>query len=223
MIHGDFSRQISEFEEILQKVAKEITGGVLLERLSPMDLWRKCEASVTRLKDLAEGSRDSMLILKPERAVTIERCCKAFVQALTTFKDILFQKSSDPKANSRLAFEQLREAVNEGSDFLVLMKEIRETPSAVIEAILTLRETVESKAKVVTIQTTKDVQPMLERLTKSIAALRESLISLEHALSEVKERLHALEEESTRFGFEEAVSVLKPTKKNENVQEEAKL
>lgn len=203
MIREDFSRQIGEFEEILEKLAKEITEVVLLERLPPMDLWGKCETHVTRLRDLAENIREFMLALKPDKAFTVEQHCKAFVQALTTFKDILFQKSSDPLANSRLAFEQLREALNKGSDFLALMKETREKPSPVIEAVLKLREAVESKAKVVTIQTTKDVQPMLERLAKCIAALRESLTVLDRALGEVKERLRVLEEESIRFSFEE--------------------
>jgi hypothetical protein len=209
LIREDFSRQISEFEEVLEKLAKEITEVVLLERLPPMDLWAKCEACVTRLKDLAQNSRDSMLTLKPEKAFTIEQHCKAFVQALTNFKDILFQKSADPLANSRLAFEQLREALNKGSDFLVLMKEIRQKPSSVIDAVLKLREAVESKAKVVTIQTTKDVQPMLERLANCIAALRDSIVVLDRALSEVKERLHVLEEESIKFGFEETTNIRK--------------
>jgi len=199
MIREDFGKLSKEFEETLQHLATDITTGVLFERLPPMDLWKRAEASVTRLKDLAESCKESMLILKPEQAVTIEERFNAFSQALTNFRDILFQNSAEPLANSRLAFEQLRHATVEGSDFLMQIREVRDNPSPVINEVLRLREALEAKGTVVTIEAPESIQPMLERLMRDIEALRTALTALEQAFQNVKERVRALQDDSLRF------------------------
>jgi hypothetical protein len=216
VIREDFSKLCKEFEEILQRLASDVAGSVLFERLAPMDLWKQAEASVTRLKDLAEDCEDLMLILKPEQAVAIEQRFSVFSQGLTNFREILFQNSAEPLANSRLAFEQLRGAVVAGSEFLLLMKEVRDNPSPLVSEVLRLREALESGGRVVTIEAPESVQPMLELLARDIEALRGALAGLERALVDVKERVRVLQDDSIRFASnEESIA-----KKKETVKEE---
>jgi len=200
VIREEFRQQVGEFEEILQRLATDIASGVLFERLQPQELWNKTKDSATRLMELTESLRGLMLILKPEKAPAIEQHFKKVSQALTTFKDILFQKSPDPFANSRLAFEQLRKAIADGSDFLVLMREVKENPSKLIDAVLRLREASEAKGPVITIQAPREIQPVLARLVQRLEALRASIMAAEKALGEAKEQIRNLQEESLKFG-----------------------
>ena len=219
MIREDFSRLTKEFEETLQQLASDIAGGVLFERLAPMDLWKRAEASVTRLKDLAEDCKELMLILKPERAIVIEQRFSVFSQGLTNFREILFQTSAEPLANSRLALEQLRGAVADGSEFLLLAKEVNDNPSPLIGEVLRLREALESGGRVVTIEAPESVQPMLERLVRDIEALRSALGALERAVLDVKERVHVLQDDSVKFASpDEAVSKKEAVKEDKASQ-----
>lgn len=136
MVRSEFEEKIGEFEEILQKVAGEIANGTLSEKLPPSELLKKAENHIDCLRDLATASEEIMLILKPEGAPTVQSKCKNVVQTLTTFRDILLQNTTDPLANSRLAFEQLRKALTDGSDLLFLMREVRDTPSPLIKYVL---------------------------------------------------------------------------------------
>jgi hypothetical protein len=203
LIHERFRTQLSEFEENLQKLAKDIASGIIFERLEPSELWKRAENTVTRLKELVESLRTLMLILKPENAPLIEAQYANITKSLTNFKEILFQKTPDPLANSRLAFEQLRKAVTDGSDFLVLMRQIRDEPSPVIDAVLRLKATAEAKGPVVTIEAPKELQPLLEKMSKHVEAIRASIISAEKALGEVKEHLRKMQEEYLQLGSSE--------------------
>jgi len=205
--------QLSQFEENLQKLAKDIASGIIFERLEPNELWKKAEETVTNLTQLLESLHEKMLILKPEKAPLIESQYVNMAKSLRNFKEILFQKTSDPLANSRLAFEQLRKAVTDGSDLLVLMRQIRDEPSQIIDAILRLKAAAETKGPVVTIEAPKEVQPMLEKIFKHIEAARASVISAEKALGEVKEHLRNMQRECLQINN---------TKKEETVAESSK-
>jgi len=194
LVLEEFSHRVSELETVLQKVATGIASGALLERVQPMDLWNKSEASVTLLKMLAENCRETMTLLKPEKASAVEQRFRALTQPLNVFRDILFQKSNDPLANSRLAFEQLRKALMEGSDFLVLAKEIRGNPSPAIQEILRLREEKEGVGDLTSAVPIPDAQHRQAHLLRQIEALRLCVTSMEKALSELKERLVSIEE-----------------------------
>lgn len=136
MVRSEFEEKIGEFEDILQKVAGEIANGTLSEKLPPSELLKKAENHIDCLRDLATASEETMFILEPEGAPTVQSKCKNVVQTLTTFRDILLQNTTDPLANSRLAFEQLRKALTDGSDLLFLMREVRDTPSPLIKYVL---------------------------------------------------------------------------------------
>jgi len=219
LLREDFNRSAKEFEEMLQQLSANITTGILFERSPPMDLWKHAEADVTRLKDLAERCKEFMLVLKPEKAAVIEQKFGAFFQGLSNFREILFQNSSEPLANSRLAFEQLRGAVVYGSEFLLLMKEVRDNPSPMVVEVLRLREVLASGGRVVTIEVPESVQPMLERLTRDIENLHSALTVLERAVAEVKERVRVLQENSIQFAVSNASSSVKKERDEENKQQ----
>ncbi len=190
---------MSEFEEVLQKVASDIASGVLFEKLPPPELLNKTEQYVNRLKDLAARSEELMLILKPEKAHTIKSMCKNFIQTLTTFKDILLQNTPDPLANSRLAFEQLRKALTDGSDILFLMREVRGNPSPLMDAILTFRRASEAKGPIISIKASEEVQPLIKYILSRIDEFRSSLIGLEKKVGEMKQIMRELQEESLKI------------------------
>lgn len=199
MVKEEFDGKIGEFEEILQKVASDIASGVLFEKLPPSELLEKTEQHVNRLSDLAKNSEELMLVLKPERAPTIKSTCKNLTQTLTTFKDILIQNTPDPIANSRLAFEQLRKALTDGSDFLFLMREVRDNPSPLIDSILNFKKASETKGQVISIQTSKEVQPLIKYVLSRIDEFRAALMGLEKKVDEMKQVMRELQEESLKI------------------------
>jgi len=199
LIREEFNGKVSEFEEVLQKVASDIASGVLFEKLPPPELLNKTEQYVNRLKDLAARSEELMLILKPEKAHTIKSMCKNFIQTLTTFKDILLQNTPDPLANSRLAFEQLRKALTDGSDILFLMREVRGNPSPLMDAILTFRRASEAKGPIISIKASEEVQPLIKYILSRIDEFRSSLIGLDKKVGEMKQIMRELQEESLKI------------------------
>jgi len=199
LIKEEFSEKIGEFEGILQKVASEIASGVLFEKLPPSELLEKTEHYVNRLRDLATSSEQLMLVLKPEKAYTIKSTCKNLTQTLATFKDILLQSTPDPLANSRLAFEQLRKALTDGSDFLFLMREVRDNPSPLIDAILTFKKASDTKSSVISIQAKEDVQPVIKYVLSRLDDFRAVLIGLEKKIDEMKQIMRELQEESLKI------------------------
>lgn len=194
----EFSQVISEFEEKLQKIASDVASGVIFEKLSPPELLNKTEYCVNGLNDLAIKSEEIMVILKPEKAYTIKALCKNLSQTLTTFKDILIQNSPDPLANSRLAFEQLRKALTDGSDLLILMRDIRDNPSPLMDALITLKKASETKGPVISIQASEETQPLIKYVLSHIDELRATLMGLEKKVGEMKQIMRELQEESLK-------------------------
>lgn len=198
MIKKDFSDEIGEFEEVLQKIASDIAGGVLFEKLPPSEMLSKTERYVTRLKDLVTSAEETMLTLKPEKTYTIKRVCQSFIQTLTNFKEILLQNSPDPLANSRLAFEQLRKTVTDGSDLLFLMRDVRDNPSPLINAVINFKKASETRGQVINIRVSEDLQPLLKHILSRIDEFRLALISLEKKIGEMKKIMRELQEESLK-------------------------
>jgi hypothetical protein len=199
LIKEEFNEKIGEFEGILQKIASDIASGAISERLMPNELFGKIENSINRLKDLAASSGELMVVLKPERAYTINSTCKRLTQALTTVVEILLQNTPEPLANSRLAFEQLRKALSDGSDFLFLMREVRDNPSQLIDAVLNFKRASEAKTSVISIQTKEDVQPLIKYVLTRIDNLRAVLIGLEKNVDEMRQLIRELQEGSLKI------------------------
>jgi hypothetical protein len=168
LARSEFEEEIREFEDILQKVAGDIASGILSERLPPSELLKKAENPINRLRDLATTSQEAMLVLKPERTPTVKSRYKNFIQTFATFRDIPLQNTTDPPANSRLAFEQLKKALTDGSDLLFLMREARDAPSPPISAALAFKKASEAKGSVISIQASEDVQPLVKYMLDRI-------------------------------------------------------
>jgi len=199
LIKREFNQVISEFEEISQKIASDVASGVIFEKLPPPELLNKTEHYVHSLKDLAIKSEELMIILKPDKAYTVRTLCNNFTQTLTTFKEILLQNSPDPLANSRLAFEQLRKALTDGSDILFLMRDIRDNPSPLMDALLTLKKASETKGPVISIQASEEVQPLIKHVLGHIDEFRAALMGLEKKVGEMKQIMRELQEESLKM------------------------
>jgi uncharacterized coiled-coil protein SlyX len=198
LIKEGLDTRTSEFEKLLQKVASAIASGALSERLSPSKLLEKTENYINRLSELATSNQESMLILKPEITPTIKAKYKNLAQTLTTFKDILLQNTSDPVANSRLAFEQLRKALTDGSDFLFLMREVRDNPSPLINHLLNFKKVSETKGSVINIQASEDIQPLIKYVLDHIEELSTGLTELEKRIGEIKQSVQELQEKSLK-------------------------
>ena len=129
----------TDFEVLLRKIAVDLTSGVFFERMAPMAIWERVEKPISVLLESAAALREEAISLKPERYHTINHLYEAMVQKLNTFREILFQRTTEPLTNSRLGLEQLRLALGEASDFLQVLKEARADPNPLIKAILDLR------------------------------------------------------------------------------------
>ncbi|MCK4952189.1 hypothetical protein KAS14_00170 [Candidatus Bathyarchaeota archaeon] len=199
MLYQDYSQQIDESEKVLQKIAQDISSGIISEILPPRNLWDKIETSIFLLKELAENVKEVTLIMKPEKTAVIEQLFEATTQPLNTFKETLFRESKDPLNNSRLALVELRKAMTGGSDFLDLAKEIRDKPSPLIQDILLLKEVYATKEYLATVQAPETFQVRLNSLIEHMKALSTSLTSLESALDSVKECLGNFREESLKI------------------------
>jgi uncharacterized coiled-coil protein SlyX len=220
LIKEELDTRISEFEQLLQKIASAIASGVLSEKLPPSKLLEKTEKYVTRLSEVAASNQESMLILKPEKTPTIKVKYRNLTQTLTTFKDILLQNTSDPVANSRLAFEQLRKALTDGSDYLFLMREVRDNPSPLISHMLNLKEVSNTRGSVMGIRASEDVQPLVEYVLKHIEELNTGLTELEKRIAEIKQGARELQEESLKALYRKTEEQTNPT---ENKTEKGQL
>ncbi len=216
----DYGLHIDELEELLRKISTNIIGDITSERLPPLELWGRAEASVASLRGAAESLRETMLILKPEIKPTIEKRYRALMQPLNNFRETLFQKSDNPLANSRLALEELRKALLEGSDFLKLAREIRKKPSETIMEILKLKEVSGAKEYLSTVPVPEVVYLRFAGLRKQMENLKLRVSDLERALEEVKTHIDKVQDEISKFrphSIEEAEE--KPAEKEEAVSE----
>jgi len=194
----DFTLKLSQFEEMLQKITSNITSGIISERLAPSEIWKESEEDVTTLRTLAEQIKKTMLVLKPEKAVTIEKRSAALLQPLSKFKETLFKKG-EQGVNSKQALEELRGSVIEGSSFLDLAKEIKNSPSEGITTILKLKEVYDSKEYLSAIPVPEVTYVRLASLKNDIEKLKLAMSGLEHSLSELRTNLNSVVEEISKY------------------------
>jgi chromosome segregation ATPase len=194
----DFAVNLGLFQELLQKITASTASGIISERLTPSEIWGKSESDVTTMRTLAEQMKKSMLVLKPERAPTIEKRSAALLQPLSKFKETLFKKG-EHVPNSKTALEELRKAMIEGSSFLDLAKEIKNSPSEGIAAVLRLREVYDSKEYLSAIPVPEVTYVRFASLKNDIENLKVAISSLEHSLSELRTNLDGVIEEISKF------------------------
>lgn len=194
----DFTLKLGQFEEMLQKITSNITSGIISERLAPSEIWKESEEDVTTLRTLGEQIKKSMLVLKPEKAATIEKRSAALLQPLSKFKETLFKKG-EQALNSKQALEELRGTVIEGSSFLDLAKEVKNSPSEGIATILKLKEVYDSKEYLSAIPVPEVTYVRLASLKKNIEKLKLAVSGLEHSLSELRTNLDSVVKEISKY------------------------
>jgi len=194
----DFTLKLGQFEEMLQKITSNITSGIISERLAPSEIWKESEEDVTTLRTLGEQIKKSMLVLKPEKAATIEKRSAALLQPLSKFKETLFKKG-EQALNSKQALEELRGTVIEGSSFLDLAKEVKNSPSEGIATILKLKEVYDSKEYLSAIPVPEVTYVRLASLKKNIEKLKLAVSGLEHSLSELRTNLDTVVKEISKY------------------------
>lgn len=186
-------------EDLLQRISGEILANVLYEKASPEELLAKSEDEVNAARKAAEEMRDYMLLLKPEKASSIRRAYREFMQPINSFLEVL-KKQAEPRQNlSKQALDYLRKAVTEGQDFIELSRDIIKSPSETILEILRLKEICEAKDYISRVSIPEAVYARLEYFRKSMETLKINLSRLEQSIQELLIQIGRVEEEISRF------------------------
>ncbi len=195
----ELESKIAHLEDLLQRVASEILANVLYEKALPTDLWANSEKIIGAIKKVTEEIRESMLILKPDRAPSIRRKFKAFMQPVNAFEEILKKPAELSPNSSKQALEQLRKAVTESQEFIEMAKDIAKNPSQSIFEVLKLKEVYEAKEYISKVSVPDAVFARLEFLNKNMEILKHRISNLEQAVSELLRQIDRVQEEISKF------------------------
>ncbi len=206
-----YELKASQFEELLQKISTTITADAIFERLAPAELWRRSENYVTSLRNIAEHLRDMMLLIKPERAPTIRSGYKILLQPLDKFQDTLVESGPNNVANSGLALEHLRNAVVEGTNFLDLVKETKNSASESISEILKLKEIYQSKSYLSRVSVPEVVYARFDGLKREMENLKIRLTEIERMMQELARQIDVVETEMVKFQTESSETPVEST------------
>lgn len=105
-----------------------------------------------------------------------------------------FKNPQIPITNSRSALEQLRKALADSSDTLFLMRNIRDTPSPLMDALPTSKKASETKGPIISVQASEKAQHIIKFILGNIDKLRATLIGLDKKVSEMKLIMRELQE-----------------------------
>lgn len=198
----DLESKIVHLEDLIQKVSSEILANVAYEKLPPTELWARSEDLIGAIRNLTEEMRDKMLLLRPEKAPSIRRKFRAFLQPLNDFKEAL-QKPADPSGASKQALEHLRRVVTESQEFIEMARDIMEKPSEGILELLKLREIYEAKEYISRVSVPETVYVKLEHLKRSMETLRLRISSLEQTIKDLLKQMDKFQEEASVFQQEQ--------------------
>jgi len=192
MIHR-FGNRIDELEGVLREIAIDITTGTFVDRLSPEELWEKTNERVSLVSDLIDELKEYLFILKPESVPTFQRHVTGIHERLDVFQETL-KMDADDEHRSQVSIDELRQALVEISDFIILCRETRENPSEVINEILTLRANQSTDAAPVN-------QAKMGPLGDLLKGAQASHGKLEELYAEMGSQLEALKKEYDELYF----------------------
>ena len=193
----EYEEKIGQFEVLLQRITTDLTSNVVLEKMTPTDVWRRSERDITSLRDITGQLMDLMLLLKPEVAPTIRRRVDALLEHLRAFEEILKKQGSEE--DSKVALEELRKASIEGANLLELAKKIRENPSKSLSTILRLKEVYDAKEYLSAVSIPEASFVRFENLKRAIRNLNLSILNVEQALKDLKSILDTVSDELSKF------------------------
>lgn len=192
MIHR-FGNRIDELEGVVREIAIDITTGTFVERLSPKELWEKTNERVSLVSDLIDELKEYLFILKPESVPTFQRHVTGIHERLDVFQETL-KMDADDEHRSQVSIDELRQALVKISDFISLCRETGESPSEVINEILTLKENQATDAPPVTQDKIGPLGDLLEEAQASHG-------KLEELYAEMGSQLEALKKEYDELYF----------------------
>jgi len=195
----DLESKIVYLEDLLQRVASEILANVLYEKTSPSNLWANSAEIINAIRKVSEEIKEGMLILKPDRAPSIKRAFRAFVQPINMFEETLKKPTESPYSSSKQALEQLRKAVTGSQEFIEMAKEVAKNPSKYILEILKLKEVYEAKEYISKVSVPDAVFARLEFLNKNMEILKHRISNLEQAVQELLRQIDRVQEEISKF------------------------
>jgi DNA repair ATPase RecN len=134
-----FGDRIHELETVVREIAIDITTGTVVDRLPPQQVWDKTGPKVTLVRELLKELREYLFIMKPEKVPSIQKNVTSILERFDLFQDMLTVNVKGNEAPPG-AVEELRQALNDISDFVSLCRAIRAEPSEIIQSILSLRE-----------------------------------------------------------------------------------
>ena len=193
----EYEEKIGQFEVLLQRITTDLTSNVVLEKMTPTDVWRRSERDITSLRDITGQLMDLMLLLKPEVAPTIRRRVDALLEHLRAFEEALKKRGSEE--DSKVALEELRKASIEGANLLELAKKIRENPSKSLSTILRLKEVYDAKEYLSAVSIPEASFVRFENLKRAIRNLNLSILNVEQALKDLKSILDTVSDELSKF------------------------
>lgn len=135
-----FDARIDELEAVVREIAIDITTGTFVERLPPERVWDKTGDRITLAGELINELREYLFVLKPEKVPTIQRQVNGIYERLDTFKDALKAEAADAEEKPQVSIDDLRQALVEISEFVSLCRAVKNEPSEVIGAVISLRE-----------------------------------------------------------------------------------
>ncbi|HDN63202.1 MAG TPA: hypothetical protein ENF56_04485 [Candidatus Bathyarchaeota archaeon] len=183
-IHDELNNQIESFEKLAQKVTLEIIDNTVFQKASLSQVRGKAEASINELKDLAYRMKENMLTLKPEKHLTIEKVYRSVVEPLDDFGETISKETGEASI-PREALEKLRRAVINGSELILLAKNIVADPSRSLTEIMRLKEIAEAKEYISMVSAP-------EALLTRIRSVLEEVEDLESAISILQSRLEGI-------------------------------
>jgi len=184
-IQEELNSQIESFEKLTQKITLEIIENTVFQNASLTEVRDKAEASINELKDLAYRMKENMLTLKPERHLTINRVYSSVAVPLEEFREKVSKEMGEGSNIPREALEKLRHAVINGSELILLAKNIVADPSKSLTEVIRLKEIAEAKEYISTVSAPEAI------LTK-IKSVLEEVENLESSISSIQSRLEGL-------------------------------
>lgn len=195
----DLESKISYLEYLLQNISSSILANVFYEKAPPSRLLADSESYVDLVKKTADEMKDLMLLLKPERAPSIKRAIREFIQPINSYIETLKNPPEQTPKITKQSLEYLRSAMAQSQELINLARDIARNPSSGIVEILRLKEISETKEYLSRVSVPEVIYVRLEHLKKSLSDLKASISSFERSAQELLKCVSRLEEEISRF------------------------
>ncbi|MEM0010852.1 MAG: hypothetical protein QXW39_06770 [Candidatus Bathyarchaeia archaeon] len=198
LIIKDLESKISHLEGLLESISKNILANVVYEEAPASKLLADSEGYISELRKIGEEVRNIMLVLKPERAPSIEKAFNGFVKLIDGYVESL-KMSERTQTPQKTSLEYLRKIIVQCQSLIDLAKDVAKNPSKSISEVLRLKEISNAKDYISRIHIPEAVDMRLEYFRRSLENFKALVLSLEQSARELLKYMERLEEEISRF------------------------